>query len=126
MLLQTEQRRSLAFSSRTASESASASAALERRMWKARRWALLAPMPGSLRSSSMRRAMGSANRDMRVVLETRQIEAAEHAGKSRLQALIGAASGFVECGGDEILEHLDVFSVRAWSTGNQTGHGRRI
>src|SRR6266498_840168 len=64
MLLQTEQRRRLAFTSRTAVASASASSSLERRMWKARRWALLAPTPGSFFSSSMRRDMGSANLDM--------------------------------------------------------------
>src|SRR6185312_4986165 len=63
MLLQMEQRCRRALTSRTASASASASSELERRIWKASRCALLVPMPGSLRSSSISRAMGSANRD---------------------------------------------------------------
>src|SRR5580700_7502595 len=66
MLLHTEQRRRLALTSRTATARASASSSLERRMWKARRWALFAPTPGSFFSSSIRRDMGSANLDMKV------------------------------------------------------------
>src|SRR5438309_11992232 len=64
MLLQIEQRRRLALTSRTAMARASASSSLERRMWKARRCALFAPTPGSFFSSSIRRDMGSANLDM--------------------------------------------------------------
>src|ERR1039458_9917481 len=55
MLLQTEQSRSLARSSRIAWASAVASASDDRRTWKASRCADLVPMPGRLRSSSMRR-----------------------------------------------------------------------
>jgi hypothetical protein len=57
-------KRRFAFTSRTAAARASASSSLERRMWKARRWALLAPTPGSFFSSSIRRDIGSANFDM--------------------------------------------------------------
>src|ERR1700739_2709927 len=64
MLLQTEQRRRVALTSRRAAARAAASSSLERRMWKARRWALFAPTPGSFFSSSIRRDMGSANLDM--------------------------------------------------------------
>ena len=56
--------------------------------------------------------MGSAKRDMVVALEAGQIEAAQHAGEAGLQALVGAAAGFVEGGDDEVFEHLDVGSVR--------------
>src|SRR5215472_3936880 len=66
MLLHTEHRPRLALTSRTAAASASASSSLERRMWNARRWALLVPTPGSFLSSSIRRDMGSANLDMRI------------------------------------------------------------
>jgi hypothetical protein len=34
-------------------------------MWKAKRWALLVPTPGSFFSSSIKRAIGSAKRDIR-------------------------------------------------------------
>src|SRR2546430_12911698 len=64
MLLQTEHRRRLALTSRTAAASASASSSLARRMWKAKRCALLLPTPGSFFSSSIRRDIGSANFDI--------------------------------------------------------------
>src|SRR5208282_5286717 len=64
MLLQTEHRRSLSFTSRIEEASASASSPLARRIWKARRWALLLPTPGNFFSSSMSRVIGSANLDI--------------------------------------------------------------
>src|SRR5205085_10806172 len=73
MLLQTEHRRRLAFTSRTACARASASSSLERRMWKARRCALFAPTPGSFFNSSIRRDMGSANLDMDWVIDNQEI-----------------------------------------------------
>src|SRR5215469_5566741 len=69
MLLQTEQRRNLALTSRTAAANASASWWLERRMWNASLCALLAPTPGSFLSSSIRRDMGSANLDMERIVQ---------------------------------------------------------
>src|SRR6266436_7042328 len=69
MLLQTEQRRRLALTSRTAVASKSASSSLERRMWKARRCALLLPIPGSFFNSSMSRVIGSANLDIGLICE---------------------------------------------------------
>jgi hypothetical protein len=59
-LLQMEHRHRLAFSPRTASASAAASSSVERRIWKAKRCALLAPTPGSFFNSSMSLAIGSA------------------------------------------------------------------
>src|SRR5512143_2828170 len=64
MLLHTEQRRSASLIWRMAAASASASSSVERRMWKAKRWALLVPTPGSFFSSSIKRAIGSAKRDI--------------------------------------------------------------
>src|SRR5258705_5475790 len=64
MLLQMEQGRRLALTSRTAVASASASPSLERKIWKARRCALLLPTPGSFFNSSMSRVIGSANLDI--------------------------------------------------------------
>src|SRR5579871_5291910 len=64
MLLHTEHRRRLALTSWMAEASALASSSLERRIWNASRCADLLPTPGSFLSSSMRRAMGSAKRDM--------------------------------------------------------------
>src|ERR1700675_2269706 len=64
MLLQMEHNRSLAFTSRTAEARDSASSSLDRRMWNARRCALLLPIPGSFLSSSIRRVIGSAKRDI--------------------------------------------------------------
>ena len=49
-----------ALTSRIASDSAMASSSVLRRMWKARRCAVRAPMPGSLPSSVMRRWTGGA------------------------------------------------------------------
>src|SRR5712692_1467630 len=63
MLLQMEHSRRLALTSRTAAARASASWSLERRMWNASRCALLVPIPGSFFSSSISRAIGSANLD---------------------------------------------------------------
>ena len=59
-LKQTSHRRMSALTSRIASASALASSSVLRRMWNARRWAVRAPMPGSLPSSVMRRWTGGA------------------------------------------------------------------
>src|SRR5713101_6770216 len=64
MLLQMEHSRRLALTSRTAVARASASSSVARRMWKASRCAVLLPMPGSFFSSSISRAIGSANLDI--------------------------------------------------------------
>src|SRR5271154_789395 len=123
MLLQTEQRRSLAFNSRTATARASASAAGERRMWKASRCALLAPIPGSLRSSSINCDIGSANRDkwflcfgsLTLDKSWRKVQSTQHTGEARLHRFVHAAAGVVDGGDDEVFEHLDVGGVSAQS-----------
>src|SRR6185312_13415166 len=69
MLLQMEHSRRLAFTSRTAAASPSASSSEERRIWKASRCALLLPMPGNFFSASISRAIGSANLDMICIQE---------------------------------------------------------
>src|SRR5579862_921681 len=87
MLLQTEQRRRLALTSRTAAASDSASSSLERRMWKARRCALFVPTPGSFFSSSMSRDIGSANLDIKSFLfchSERRQESMQLAGREKM------------------------------------------
>src|SRR5690348_9559177 len=81
MLLQTEHSRSLAFTSRTAAAKASASSSLERKMWNASRCALLLPIPGSFFNSSMSRAIGSANLDIRVIVELGNLEIVQLKGR---------------------------------------------
>src|SRR5690242_12515621 len=66
MLLQVEQSRRLALTSCTARAKASASSSLDRKIWKARRCALLLPIPGSFFNSSMSRVIGSANLDIKI------------------------------------------------------------
>src|ERR1700756_4092173 len=83
-------------------------------------------MPGSLRNSSMRRAMGSANRDMRAESEAGQVESAEHAGEPGLKTFVRAASGFVERRNDEVLKHFDIGGIGAGRTGNEASDRRGI
>src|SRR3954464_961711 len=113
MLLQTEQRRILSLTSRTASARAMASSSEERRMWKARRCADFPPMPGSFFSSSMRRAIGSANLDIGfrhwfAQSESGDSHAAHHSADGGLHLVVYLAAGFVAGGDDEILPHLHV------------------
>src|SRR4051812_35394984 len=113
MLLQMEQRRSLSFTSRTAAARAMASSSEERRMWKARRCADFPPMPGSFLSSSMRRAIGSANLDIgfrhwSAQSESGDSHAAHHAAHGGLHLIVYLAAGFVAGGEHEVLQHLHV------------------
>src|ERR1035437_405254 len=124
MLLQMEQRRSFSRSTRMASASDLASASLERSTWKARRCADLVPIPGSFFSSSMRRDIGSANRDIRratpVLFQAGEVEAsgesAHDAGDARLHGFVGASARLVDSGGDQVFEQFDVRSEegRVW------------
>lgn len=59
-LKQTVQKPIFSLTSVIASASASASAGSRRRMWKASRWAVRVPIPGSLLSSVIRRWTGAA------------------------------------------------------------------
>src|SRR3954462_10604288 len=104
MLLQMEQRWRLALTSRMASASSTASSSVERRMWNARRCALLLPMPGNFFSSSMRRTMGPANFD---ILDGHS-HTAKHAAHAGLNCLVHLAGGFIHCGHDQVLQHLNV------------------
>src|SRR5690242_2287397 len=110
MLLQTEHSRKLALTSRTAAARASASSSLDRRMWKARRCALLLPMPGSFLSSSISLTIGSANLDMRLVriLEPRNAHTTEHSAHRGFQGFIYIPAGAVDRGRHQVLQHFDV------------------
>src|SRR5262249_18846787 len=94
------------------SASSSASSSVERRIWKARRCAVLPPMPGSFLSSSMSRAIGSANFDnwssdsLRLYRSERQVHAAQHAAEGRLHGAIYFAGGLIHGGGGQNLEHF--------------------
>src|SRR5262245_21736 len=98
MLKQTEQRRRVSFTSRSAAARACASSRPARRTWKARRWADLAPMPGSFRNASISRSSGPANR---IGLAPGNAQGAYLLGHRRLDL----APGLVDRGADEVLEH---------------------
>src|SRR5512146_1570043 len=104
MLLHTEQRCRLAFTSRMASAKPIASSSGERRMKKASRCALLLPTPGSFFSSSMRRAIGSANFAM-ISGSEQPAQAAEHAAESGLHSLVHLRRGGVHGGSHQVLQH---------------------
>src|SRR5882762_4026158 len=137
MLLQMEQSRRLALTSRTAVASASASPSLERKIWKARRCALLLPTPGSFFNSSMSRVIGSANLDIErfgncviwpktaagsngktsdqiTQLQNTQFpnssksQSAQHAAHGGLHGLVDLARRLVDRRRDQILQHFDV------------------
>ncbi len=59
-LKQTSQSPTFSFTSRIVSARANASSSLARRMWKASRWAVRCPIPGSFESSAIRRLIGPA------------------------------------------------------------------
>src|SRR5512142_1212371 len=75
-------------------------------MWKASRWAVFSPMPGSFASSFTRRAMGSAT-----AMLARDARDLDPAGRL-LHVLVGGGAGLlgagVDRGGDEVLEHGEV------------------
>src|SRR5215212_6235871 len=109
MLLQTEQRKIFAFTSRMAVASASASAAGRLRMWYASRAADLPPTPGSLVSSLMRFARGGAVIDSvawTTTSEARDLHPAGHGAHRRLHLLVDLARGLVDGGLDQVLQHL--------------------
>src|SRR5579859_4892482 len=117
MLLQMEQRRRCCFNCSMAWARARASSLLERSTWKARRCADLVPMPGSLRSSSIRRDMGSAKR---VVMfswvlagESGDVQSAHQALHAGLHGLIGASAALVDGRCDEVFEQFNVSRVAA-------------
>src|SRR5438105_8745510 len=67
-------------------------------------------MPGSFFSSSIRRAMGSANLLIASASQPRNTQPAQHAADGRFHGFIYLASGVVDRGSNEILQHLDVFA----------------
>src|SRR5207248_10421327 len=108
MLLQVEQRCSLALTSRMASARPRASASSVRRMWKASRCALLLPTPGSFFSSSIRRVIGSAKRGMEELRLEHSAQAAQHSTQAGLHRLVNFLHGAVDCSSYQVLQHLDV------------------
>src|SRR6266571_450781 len=115
MLLQREHSRSLAFTSRTAAASPSASSSLERKMWNASRCALLLPTPGSFFNSSISRAMGSANFGNYGScnfgigrLLGSQIQSAQHAADAGLHGLVHFARRLINCCYHQVLQHFHV------------------
>src|SRR5690349_5237239 len=81
--------------------------------WKARRWALLAPMPGRRWSSATSawsdsgRAIGKAGPGA-ARSEAGQAHAAEQAAHLLLHVLVDLLLGVDERRDDQILQHLDV------------------
>src|ERR1035441_1024547 len=109
MLLQTEHRRRLAFTSRMALARSLGYSSLERRMENAKRCALLPPTPGSFFNSSISRTMGSANLDTLFPhSHSRQAHAAEHAAQTGLHRVIHFTRGLVYRRRHQVLQHLDV------------------
>src|SRR3954467_8858026 len=113
MLLQMEQRRSLSFTSRTAAARAIASSSDERRVWKGGGGAASPPIPGSFLSSSMRRAIGSANLDIgfrhwSAQSESGDSHAAHHAADGGLHLVVYLAASFVAGSEHEVLQHFYV------------------
>src|SRR5919204_175749 len=100
--------------SRIASASALASSLSARRMWKARRWAVRCPIPGSLPSSVMSLWTGGAYK--RGCLEAReaqraQVHAAGQAAELGLLELLGGPQGLVGGGEDHVLQQLGIVGI---------------
>src|SRR3954470_5324981 len=119
-LKQTSQRVIFSLTSRIASASAWASCGLARRTWKASRWAVRLPMPGSLPSSVTSRWTGGASKRARRLEAgqaqpaepaARAAEAARHVAHLARRELLGRAQRLVDGGQDGVLEHLDVLRV---------------
>src|ERR687898_1166088 len=88
----------------------SASAGSTLRMWKASRWALLGPIPGSRPSSSIRSWTGPSY----IASESqagRQPHALGDAAEPLGGQVLGLAQALVDGGGDQVAEHLDVVGV---------------
>src|SRR5437660_3280988 len=98
------------------------------RMWKARRWAVFGPMPGSRVSSATRSWTGPANSYRRRA----GVTASPHAGKAhasgkRSQALRGegllSSQALVDGGADQVFEQAGVLGV---DRGRVDGHAARL
>src|SRR5215211_712567 len=99
--------------SRIASARAIASESGARRMWKASRWAVRCPTPGSFASSPISRWIGPAYMAC-LGLETRQTHAAEPAGDPTEPVrgqLLSGADRLVDGGEHHLRKHLDVLRV---------------
>src|SRR6266545_28675 len=89
-------------------------------MWKARRWALFSPMPGSFASSFTSRAIGSAT--AMALGEARNLDAARggrHVGVGRDARLL---DGGVHRGGDEVSEQGGIGGVDDLRVDGEAGH----
>src|SRR5215217_7293416 len=107
---QTRQKCTRALTSVMARARRSASAGSTLRMWKASRWALLGPIPGSRPSSSIRSWTGPS-----YIASDSQAGWQPHALGDAAQALggqvLGLAQALIDGGGDQVAEHLDVVGV---------------
>src|SRR5262249_18590098 len=81
---------------------------LDRRMWNAIRCALLPPIPGSFFSSSISRAIGSANLATIRPLESGKPYAAQHSTNGGLHGLVDFLARRVYSSSNQVLKHLDV------------------
>src|SRR4051794_4477372 len=99
------------FTSRIASASAFASSASARRMWKASRWAVRCPIPGSLPSSVMRRWTGGAYKRLEAQAQRAQVHAARQSAELRLLELLGGAQALVDGGEDHVLQQVGIVGV---------------
>src|SRR5215217_420444 len=94
----------------------SASAGSTLRMWKASRWALLGPIPGSRPSSSIRSwtgpsYIGSAAPPASDAQAGWQAHALGDAAQALGGQVLGLAQALVDGRGDQVAEHLDVVGV---------------
>src|SRR3954470_10891307 len=117
-LKQTSQSPMRSLTSRIASASALASSASTRSRWKARRWAVRCPMPGSLPSSVIRRWTGGAykrrlgrGRPSEAQAERPEVHAAGQPAELGLLQLLGGAQRLVDGGEDHVLEQVGVVGV---------------
>src|ERR1700730_3509988 len=109
MKAQTSQKATPSLSWARARERRSTDALGVRRRWKARRWALLGPTPGSRSSSSMS-AVRAGGRNSTPGLDQAWRESHSRGQLPQLAGgqLAGAIQGFVHGSEDEVLQQLDV------------------
>src|SRR6266700_1341683 len=121
MLKQRAQKRVFSFTAAIASDRRRASAASAFRMWKARRWAVFGPMPGSRVSASTRSWTGPANTGASAWPSAHAREA--HAPRERPEPLRGefllSPEPVVERCPEQVLQHAGVVGV---DRGRVDGH----
>src|SRR6185436_10876629 len=115
-LKQTSQSRMRSLTSRIASARARASSGSVRRMWKASRWAVRCPIPGSLPSSVIRRWTEGAYKRVsgprsEAQPERAEVHAAREPAELGLLELLGGAHALVDRREDHVLQEVGIVGV---------------